>query len=451
MFNINVIWRALKLIVSKCIHVHTQTELLYCVYCKPLKVLWFCAVVFGGGMAAYQLTNLLIKYFGYPSNTKLKEVNEAPELPDITLCNLNPLTDHLTSYVAPDHYSKGLMGFAMATMMEENGETNEYNYFKQALPKYSLTNEEIDDVSSTVFSPSGFFRSLPYDGVQFDIESFRQLLFRDCVFYSWDMTTLDLKCDNNTVSHFFFPEHFMCFIISVPDVYKFKVKGISSVLYLDQDTHATYPIFKLNMLHHKSNGMRVVVHARHSLPSLTDGDSIPPGHETTVRLFPIDVELLPEPYGEYVDKIYLEFDDDYKYDGVGRPPYLYTSDSCHAICYQEYVIKTCGCVDLLYSYSEKQLKEHMGLPFCGNTTFIQMKDNQIVLNIDEAQMLAGFTSNLCALRARVSAEILNCSCSKGCRYKEYRKSFSQTPRPGVDYQIRFFDNYIAGTSKVGHF
>ena len=54
----------------------------------PLKILWLTAVLFGGTMAGFQLAHLLINYFNYPTNTRLREVNEAPEYPDITLCNL---------------------------------------------------------------------------------------------------------------------------------------------------------------------------------------------------------------------------------------------------------------------------------------------------------------------------------------------------------------------------
>ena len=80
----------------------------------PLKILWFSAVVIGGSMAAYQLANLLIKYFQYPTTTKLKEVQDRPGYPDITLCNLNPLVDNIST-VTPDDYNKVLIVGFMKT------------------------------------------------------------------------------------------------------------------------------------------------------------------------------------------------------------------------------------------------------------------------------------------------------------------------------------------------
>ena len=84
----------------------------------PLKILWFSAVVIGGSMAAYQLAILLIKYFQYPTTTKLKEVQDRPGYPDITLCNLNPLPGPLVeniSTVTPDDYNKVLIVGFMKT------------------------------------------------------------------------------------------------------------------------------------------------------------------------------------------------------------------------------------------------------------------------------------------------------------------------------------------------
>ena len=346
----------------------------------PVKLLWVFAVIFGGTIAIYQLTTLLIKFFSYSTTTSLTEVQEAPEFPDVTLCNLNPLTETLSRDVTPDDYSQALLHYSRGNMGTSN-----YQYYYDLLPTSNMTESELHDVSATIFSPSGYYQSFPFDVSNFDKEMQRtvQTVFTDCVFYSWDMTLLDLKCDETTIRVFFFPRYLVCFTLSVPEEYSTRVKGVSSIFYLHQDSHATFPIYQLNILEHKSNGLNLVVHPRNTLPALTEGDTIAPGHVTTIRINSAYVELLPEPYGECIDKTYLEFPDEYESrDGV-RDPYLYTAASCKSNCYQNHVIDVCGCIDPIHGYTEDQLMKHKNIQFCGNTTFIEHNVEGLRLNVSK--------------------------------------------------------------------
>ena len=422
---------------------------------KPLQLLWLLAVLFGGGMAAYQLTSLLIKYFSYLTTTKLQEINKAPEFPDVTVCNLNPLKEmSVADVTAVGDVTADDMSQALRKFANENPRMSgrAYEYFAELLPDVNVSAPEMDAIGAAVFSTSGYFQSLPYGDLASTARELREVLFRDCVFYSWDMAVLDLKCDETTVTGFFFPEHFMCYTISVPEDHSHKVKGVSSIFYLGKDAHATFPLFNLNLAGDKSKGMKVVVHPRHSLPSLTDGDSVAPGHESTIRLTPTYTEMLPEPYGECVDRKYLEYTNEYTPVPGPVPPYLYTADSCRNHCYQDYVIRKCSCFDPIHRYTLKQALENLNTTLCGNTTFIKTTSKGVKeIDVKEEALSVLLLRFHCALKARQSVDDLNCTCLKACKYIRYTRSISQTPWPTTDHQLGLVSKYIYGTTIHDHF
>ena len=411
---------------------------------KPaLKCLWLFAVLLGGSVAFFQLISLLITFFSHPTTTKVKEVQQAPEYPDVTLCNLNPLTKTLSSNITPDDYSKKLLHFAMTEI-----NVDDFDYFDQLLPEVNLTEQELLAISSTVFSASGYYQSFPFLSLDINrqIGDIAKVVFTDCVFYSWDMSILKLNCDQTTVKGFFYPEHFLCFTISIPPAFRTRVKGLSTIMYLHQEAHATFPFFKLNMLHHKSTGLKVVIHPRNTVPDLIEGDTVAPGHETTIRVTPTSIELLPHPYGECVDKKYLEYPNEHHVDPhEPNQPYFYTSETCRSICYQEHVIEQCGCIDPVYSYTENQIGRHEEIPFCGNTTFIEHTGIGHVMSVSKEKMVGILRRMTCSIRVRQTVELLKCSCPRPCEYNIYDKSYSQTPWPTTDHQLGFVQRYINGT------
>ena len=58
-----------------------------------LKIIWLLACLGGASLAIFQLIILLSSYFEYATITQISQCSDcSPEFPDVTVCNLNPLS-----------------------------------------------------------------------------------------------------------------------------------------------------------------------------------------------------------------------------------------------------------------------------------------------------------------------------------------------------------------------
>ena len=60
---------------------------------SALKILWLIALLFGASIAIYGLVSLVSSYLKYETITQISHCSDCRlEFPDVTLCNLNPLS-----------------------------------------------------------------------------------------------------------------------------------------------------------------------------------------------------------------------------------------------------------------------------------------------------------------------------------------------------------------------
>ena len=409
-----------------------------------MKALWLMAVLCGGSMASFQLTKLTMRYFSYPTMVTIDQVFAHAEFPDVTVCNKYPMSKAIHSQFTPDMYYRKINQLFLEELV-----VNPHQFFIRNLSRLNITEMDLDEIQSAVFSVSGYFQTIPKQDKFF--KKMAKHFIRDCSFYSWDMSLLDIKCDATTVKSFYFPEYFMCFTIHVPEEMRKNIQGVSMVTYLDRSAHATFATYNLHMSHTMTHGVRVLVHPKNTLPFPLEGSTAAPGHDTTITLSPLSIEHLGEPYGRCTTKQYLEYPDDVdKREKSGRGDltlYKYTSGSCMSTCKQEFIMKTCNCIDISQSYTDRQFFDDSfkGMSLCGNTTAITQTGIELKWMFSIESLIATTEKMLCAIRARSQYEYSNCHCLEPCTQTVYHTSVTQAPWPLKDQQLRFVHEYIIGS------
>ena len=404
-----------------------------------LKLLWGAAVCFGGCLAVYQLTVILVNFNSHPTVTKVIENHVASVFPDVTLCYLNAFSVFDYISVDPELYANTLMRF----ILPNKGDDEFLSYFRSMIPDMNLTYIELTRVSDALFSTFGYYQSLPAPPES--LHNWTARFLQDCFFYDWKWEELSLTCDPSTVKPFYTPDNFLCFTLSVPPEYKESIMGVSIVGYLSRSSRPMVPVYRTSLFHSKAEAARLLIHPRGSLPLPKNGDNISPGKETTLRLSPVHIQLLPQPHGNCTGRQYLEDEDivDHKSAVLNLNRYTYTSEGCGHLCRQRAVIKQCACLNPMHRYTEKLAREYPGMLLCGNCSFIQRSGgDEFTMNVTLELISACVSRMLCTLRTLYTTHDSHCQCQTECDTYKYEMTISQSNWPLKEYLIGFTERYI---------
>ena len=378
-----------------------------------LRILWFLAVTCFLATGAYQVVLLVTQFFEFPTLTNIKEgvismndVSSAMPPPQITVCNLNPISSY--------PQATGIPNFAF------------YNNSLASLK--ILANGEIDHVPPSLAQYYQFIGREASIGLGHTPQSF----IVDCkLLHLEGLRFTNVDCENSiNITLMSTAEYFNCYeLIISPSRHGRPVTGLEMTLYLD---NAGLKGTGLNVLAlDRTAGAKIFIHEPHTTPFINiNGIYMMPGEWSRIQVTQEKRKRLQEPWG----KCYNETDGEIHGYKFGRRHY--TLHSCISVCIEKNITEYCGCKDvyLMNLLLEQETPEMKKLPYCqavGATFF----DTYECSEYCRAYSMDG-CSRLCELP---------------CEETRYKTTISQSQWPKKDARQAFYERFIKGRIYANRF
>ena len=372
---------------------------------KCVQLLWLVALVFGLVVAAYFLVSLFVFYFKYTANLQYVERHvTAEEFPDITLCNLNPFAN--SPYGTTDierllNLAREVYNPQLRVIFQNpNFDVLDYPEFRGLLrPGKMLEFTNADPPENGYNETSNFV-----------------------AYCEWDTNTGDNNCMGNAERHLYTTDFGYCFTFRHP-TNATVISGFSAILYLDTfSLRAIMPAFPTGLGGVFTDGARVLVHPRGSVPLMEDGVNVEAGYHSTITLHLERRQRLGEPYSDCEHEPHLGR----CWEGIDLgSSRTYGHQQCIEFCVQRQILEKCGCItgSRLSLYPMRQ-----NVTLCGN----QRSLNALEVFKYTARML------------ECIANIPEQTCPTDCSEDHYDIMISRSKWPHNSYHLAFYDEYIKG-------
>ena len=405
--------------------------------CLAGYIYWLVLAMAGYGIAMYQSSLLLTKYQSYPIETVLHEGKEKSVFPDVTICNIYPLTNNNPLKGERKYFKWFDYRRVTDSYFEYCGNNSEY------AAKFSNYESEYYNIVSR---PTQYF-------INFPIQDFRNRSYRnttnlitDCKFLTW--INNNITCLSPSTIEVIWNAHYdTCYTFKVPESERRNVRFLSAILYIDN--------FPLNVVSTISPdvtqselGVRAMIHPPGTVPDFNSGISVGPGTATTISISVTERKRLGKPYnsaGCKEDGAYL----------TDLKKYRYSYDACLDVCKQTQIIDQCGCLSPDLHSTDTQ-KQQTGSRICGNMSLLEFNisldesfDNQT--DVFHFEQFKNYTdlekSILLAIREsrcieRTTFDESKCDCVLPCNEGTYTTSTSASPWPHISRQLAFYKSYI---------
>ncbi|XP_013400770.1 FMRFamide-activated amiloride-sensitive sodium channel-like [Lingula anatina] len=378
------------------------------------RLIWLGLVIGAICATTYQLSEVCIKFFNYPSEEMTRTTYGRTEMPSITLCNINPISPSKQG----DAQQKQNTYIGVLTML---------SYLENA------TKLNRSDAAN-----SHVFRLLSATGLYEHDENAPDEVgtsFQDFVIGC----TFDMQpCGINQFSKFVDAQYYNCYTFNGLNVNDSLVSmstgprnGLSLILYLesDSDTQIGSGIYDKLSNTGNSAGARVVIHPPKTFPSPTDmGFDVSPGFSTSVSVRAERKELKGLPYSNCSEDSL-----------TAGTAFRYTSEHCMKICQQQFVIERCGCMAPNLPKVSDEIPDN--ITYCG-----------YLYSDDYAASLDNVECEDSALREFVSdsRNSEKCECYSPCSEFSYRTALSQSFWPLDYYANSFLLTYVFNHPNYSH-
>ncbi|CAH1790893.1 unnamed protein product, partial [Owenia fusiformis] len=368
------------------------------------KTVWIIFTLGCTCLAIASIIGTISKYFEYETKDIVELRDEPLEFPSVTVCPLNPIAHtHQLMYRQNIYYE----------IVDYHNLTNNILPTERKTPQH---NTLYKDYINQLVSYQGYYEN----AMQILVYSHNKDDFITSCTYMENM------CNRSDITTSLHHEHYNCFTYStsrsLPDFAKTTVgpnSGLSMILYLDV-SKLSMTLYDPNYPTSGSNGARVVIHERGSLPDPEkDGSDIEPGHSVNAALSVNRRELMKKPWGNCVD-----------YSALDAGGFVHTMNSCIKRCQQKRVYEECGCVKASLPL-EPDLENAQ---FCGKLDvkeWLKNEPNITILNED-----------LNRLECQKSAWRPCKTCAKNCTYHTYDVSLSQSEWPTDGAVKSFYERWI---------
>ncbi len=370
----------------------------------------------------------------------IDKINGEPTFPDVTVCNLNPFV----------------------SLHDEEISINDYAWFvRQNISKTDIENitglnlreEDFVEMAGKMESVPGFHQNSQPTTVNKSHPSTSVPFILSCKWYDWmwgEITHRDITHNcSGSVEAFRSPDYVLCYTIKVPETVlspaqATDVRGLTLVLYLNENTDGHIPRFHPNLGFSIAAGARVSIHAPGTMPDNNKGISVSPGHETTIRLQRTQHERLGKPYGA------CENDQNLTRPSGGSV--RYSQSACMGLCFQDQIIQNCSCIDVLLQHTQEDLEE---FDYCGKipnlTQLINTYRREDALEDEETENHLlnddSFRSSMYAVGRKLAcansyeANVTKCQekCLHPCHEESYSFRVTQAPWPHKAYSLALFE------------
>ena len=181
----------------------------------------------------------------------------------------------------------------------------------------------------------------------------------------------------------------------------------------------------MSLSQNQGRGLRVLVHPPNTLPDMSKGFNVAPGHEVQILIEASERYHLGKPYSICTDEVYLDETEAHK-TNKDVIQYLYTDKACRSLCQQEYNLKDCGCFHPNLPYTEHMEKKYRDKPKCGKSTD------------DLEEIYNAIRRVSCYLYVNEGADNITCDCPQPCHQYVYDYKLLQTPWPNEIYHYQFY-------------
>ena len=170
-----------------------------------LRIFWLVSVFASLSILVWQLSAVFVKYFKYPIDTTVEEGNTRAGFPDVTICNIYPITD-ISSDLTWEEYLDDIKiqrnSFSLEIVNSWNADWN-------------MSLEEYEEVWNELQTPAGYFLNFPIiDG---NGSSGNRMII-DCKYLDWSWSTMNhINCMAN-IRMIWNPTYYQCYTLSLPDV-----------------------------------------------------------------------------------------------------------------------------------------------------------------------------------------------------------------------------------------
>ena len=229
------------------------------------------------------------------------------------------------------------------------------------------------------------------------------------------------------------PEYFVCYTFhlnnSNPLSNETDISSLFATLYLNDFSTEIMRTLPESISQTQSRGVRVQIHAQNTLPDMSKGFNVAPGHEIQIQLKANEYWRLGTPYSECTETEYLdEGDTDVKMkDGNSSISYVYTDKACMSLCHQQINLKDCNCFNPHLPYTKAMRENNPEIPYCG---LVEDDINETIKRIS------------CHLFVQDNAESFHCDCLQPCHQNMYDYQLLQSPWPHESYHKVFYRNTI---------
>jgi len=347
---------------------------------SPLhKVLWFITFIVGGSVASYLLSGLIRTYISYETTLSVtaKEGGKPP-FPDITVCNLNPLWNNAPGW--------GFLAHVDGSPQPLTYDEYIYMLFHN-LEKLGQTNNSVDITMPELYSVSGYWKHTKHDSKSLDEMS--KMFVWKCV---WEKENQPYNC---TVNATFTATNGLCYTIRPPTgeglAKKTRQEGMAVILYLNNTNIRFVADYRLSPFQSYTEGVKVLLHPRGTVPEMVEGFTVSPGTEASVVAKYHRRLLLEKPYGTCKKKTDLNF----SYIEDTDIAWKYTEYACRSLCYQNRIIEKCGCLDSTELVFDSLIKRY---PFCSMFNLKNPKKALSEMNCTRSAKSYLDENNLCTMR-----------------------------------------------------
>lgn len=375
---------------------------------RAVRVFWISALVSCLAVLLYQTATVVINYCRRDVIRNSGIVIEYPNFPDVTACNLFPVSDfrQMEHYEA---YKKMVVAMrAHASDVYRGDDFSRTWNFLQSLYTFNVHTPVLD--------------SVPVSGG----------LVADCKWYGWDMYSPQ-PC--NITTRLVTPLQW-CSVVSGGDPASTPRAALSLLLYTNSRSTGVVDSYKHWVRFPAVDGVRVTIHPRGTLPNYMTAMSASPGTETSFFISQTNSTRLGSPYGNCTNREHL--------DATQKVPILYDYSSCVDICRQNQLVTACGCVDNNALFTDDELRR-------SNSTFCYNVTQNLEPDADGALDRAEVDRRLRAVECMrdFKTDLKPCGCHQRCRSTDYETRVTAVKWPKLASHLKFYEMFIRNQSLYG--
>ena len=443
---------------------------------KLLTCLWLFVLVGGTLMLTWNLYLNVTDYLEYSINSLFTEGIGRPVFPDLTFCNIYQLNDsdgtkdltwekyRFLSFIREnevynDETFRRKLDLDKLLLWEDEEFMERLNSMKRKNSKEYEEEVKTRIVKNLEFvlddfqDPALYFANLPIDIDRRYDSSNDQMprLFPLCEFYMWDGS---VKNCLEYIHEIWNPDYNKCYTVR-PDSMEDRreIYGLSAILYINNFPAHQASSFSTYLGQTKATGVRLSIHSPGTKPRLSSGFSISPGTESMISIVPMNRTRLGKPYSDTdcTEEVHLEGSDT-----------VYTYEACGDVCFQELVMKQCGCLHGRAEFTRDQF-DRVGGRLCGNQSLYEIEEELrrskkwrvddidvefVKTFLSDDRAVRSVNELICLYYTDFDSDDCDTKCLLPCKQYKYTSSISSASWPHIYYHMAFYERFLMNRSDI---